>query len=64
MTEPDATIKVERDAERVTVRLYIGSKPIGRLMMSPDEWDNFGSHIEMDDPAAPVLVVRLMAVET
>lgn len=61
--EPDATIKVERDAERVTVRLYIGSKPIGRLMMTPDEWDNFGSHIEMDDPAGPVLVVRLMAVE-
>jgi hypothetical protein len=56
---PDATMTVERDAERVTARLYIGTKPIGSLMMTPDEWDNFGT-IESLEPT-PVIRVRLEA---
>lgn len=64
MTAPDATIKVVRTADEVFVDVLVDHESVGVLQMTCDQWDNFGGHIEMDDPAGPVLVVRLMAVET
>jgi hypothetical protein len=64
VTEPDATIKVVRTADEVFVDVLVDHASVGVLQMTCDQWDNFGSHIERFGSDAPVLVVRLMAVET
>lgn len=63
MIEPDATIRVIRTADGVFVNVLVDHESVGVLQMTPDQWDDFGSHIERSGTDAPVLVVRLMAVE-